>query len=172
MAAGISYKFFNRDSGANNHLTLLEPDLNVRKNLQYRTEFSCADNTGKIRHNTEWDGKVVVMNFLAPWCEACVTEIPILINLQEQYAKQGLQIVGIALGRYGDIKNLLANYPFNYPILLDPDESKLSSVAERFGNSDAVLPYTVVIDRKGMIVEYYKGPITPESLEKLIKSLL
>lgn len=43
----------------------------------------------------ELEGKVVLLDFWAIWCGPCVASFPHLVELQEKYGDEGLQIVGI-----------------------------------------------------------------------------
>jgi thiol-disulfide isomerase/thioredoxin len=42
-------------------------------------------------------GRLLVVNFWATWCEPCRREIPLLQHLQREHAKDGIEIVGIAV---------------------------------------------------------------------------
>src|SRR5271168_3586414 len=46
-------------------------------------------------------GKAVVLNFWATWCGPCKIETPWLVELQNQYGAQGLQIIGVEAGDDG-----------------------------------------------------------------------
>ncbi|TDJ19771.1 MAG: TlpA family protein disulfide reductase [Gammaproteobacteria bacterium] len=52
---------------------------------------------GGQRHSvSEWDGKLLVINFWATWCPPCLHEIPVFIALQERYRSRGVQFLGVA----------------------------------------------------------------------------
>ncbi|MFA5081845.1 MAG: TlpA disulfide reductase family protein, partial [Hydrogenophilaceae bacterium] len=76
------------------------------------------DLAGRSQAIGQWRGKVMVLNFWAPWCPPCRKEIPGFIRLQRQYGAQGLQFVGVALdaadkvGAYADAEAI------PYPLLL------------------------------------------------------
>jgi thiol-disulfide isomerase/thioredoxin len=135
-----------------------------------RPNFILPDVNGAMREVSEWDGKVVILNFWATWCMPCLKEIPEFIQLQEKYGEQGLQFVGIALQEADEIKPYMMKTAMNYPSLLGIE--KVKEVARSFGNRFVVLPYTVVIDRDSKIVFIRSGPIKYEETEELIKILL
>lgn len=135
-----------------------------------RPNFILPDVNGVMHEVSEWDGKVIILNFWATWCMPCLKEIPEFIQLQEQYGEQGLQFVGIALQEAEEIKPFMKKAAMNYPSLLGIE--KVKEVAKSFGNRFVVLPYTVVIDRDSKIVFIRSGPIKYEETEALIKSIL
>ena len=55
-----------------------------------RPAFELADMDGRMRAISEWDGKVVAVNFWATWCTPCRKEIPEFIELQREFGGQGL----------------------------------------------------------------------------------
>ena len=46
---------------------------------------------------SDFRGKAVVLNFWATWCAPCKVEMPWFVDLQKQYASDGLTIVGVAM---------------------------------------------------------------------------
>ncbi len=135
-----------------------------------RPDFELPELNGEMRHVSEWDGKVLVLNFWATWCLPCLSEIPEFIELQEKYHEQGLQFVGIALQSADEIRPYISEVGLNYPSLVGMEEVK--AVARSFGNRFISLPYTIVIGRDGLIHYIRSGPLRYEEAEGLISSLL
>ena len=142
------------------------------KNLigQMRPEFSLHDMDGIVRNVQEWDNKVVVINFWATWCPPCREEIPGFIRLQNQYANEGLQFIGIALQSAAEVEEFVMELGLNYPVLVGLDD--VIKVAEAYGNQAGVLPYTVIIDRDRKISFTRKGPLHYEEAEAAILAVL
>lgn len=137
---------------------------------QKRPDFTLPDLEGKKRSIKEWDGKVVLLNFWATWCPPCRKEMPAFVELQDQYGKQGLQIVGLAIDQRGPVEDFSDGIGVNYPIIFG-EESALT-ISAKYGNRLGQLPYTVLIDRKGIIRYIRKGEITKEMAEEQIKKHL
>ena len=133
-------------------------------------EFSLADVNGKQRNLSEWQGKVVVLNFWATWCAPCRKEIPAFVELQEQYANDGLQFVGIALQTADEIRDFIDEFNVNYPSLVGDND--VITLSKKLGNSIGALPYTVIIDRDGIIAFTQRGPLAKSDAETVIKTLL
>lgn len=134
------------------------------------TPFSLLAVDGVRENSAQWEGKVQLINFWATWCPPCKREIPALINLQQHYADQGLQVIGIALDNQDAVKAYAKTSGINYPILAG--ESDVVEVAQQLGNEVGVLPYTVITDRQNRIEKVYYGEIDPVETEKVIANLL
>ncbi|MCO6439511.1 MAG: TlpA family protein disulfide reductase, partial [Nitrococcus mobilis] len=70
-----------------------------------RPAFTLPAMSGGKQSITEWDGKLVVLNFWATWCAPCRREIPLLIALQQQYGERGLQVLGVAIDSRAAIRD-------------------------------------------------------------------
>lgn len=137
---------------------------------QYRPGFELVDLDGVKRNMDEWNGQVIVVNFWATWCPPCRKEMPAFIELQETYAAQGLQFVGIALDETSKVQDFVDSLGVDYPILVGGNDA--IKVSDAYGNRLGALPYTAVVDREGIIVKTFRGEVSKSSVEKLITNLL
>jgi len=133
-------------------------------------DFSLMDVSGQSRNVTEWQGKVLVINFWATWCPPCLEEIPHFIDLQDKYGDQGLQFLGIALEDVDAVTSFATEIGINYPLLVG--EQEVIKLAGKFGNQIGGLPYTVILDRSGNINFIKQGPLSASEAEQAITSLL
>lgn len=136
--------------------------------LQRRPDFTLSDLTGTPRSIAEWDGRVVLVNFWAPWCKPCREEMPMLVQLQRDYGMQGLQVLGLAIDEPAPVQAFAREVPVNYPLFADLLPTL--AVQEAFG--DTRLPYSVLIDRQGRMVYRKAGALTRPELDAELKKHL
>lgn len=130
---------------------------------------SFPDLAGKTRQLAEWRGKVLMCNFWATWCAPCREEIPLLIAAREKYGTSGVEIVGIALDNAAKVQEFSLTYGISYPVLLA--EADGLDLMRRLGNSSGGLPYTVVVDRKGVLAYRKLGALKQGDLDSILGPL-
>jgi len=140
------------------------------KKSSQRPNYTLKDLEGKPRSASEWDGKVVVVNFWATWCPPCRREMPAFIEFQEAYASKGFTFVGIALDEKSAVVDFTDPMGMNYPILLADQEG--IQLSQEYGNRLNILPFTVVLDRKGNIVKHFSREVDFAGIEAVVKPLL
>ncbi len=130
--------------------------------------FELKDLQGKSIRLSDYQGKVVLLNFWATWCPPCKEEMPWFVDLQQRYGAQGLQVLGIAMddGDRQAIGSFAERMGVNYPVLLGKE-----SVANAYGNVQ-FLPDTFYIGRDGKIVRHVQGLIDRRSIEETVKQAL
>lgn len=175
-AAGYGVFYFNQSKPKLTSSAALSagpgPAPSVSQNLigSARPAFSLPDLDGQPHHIKEWDGKVVLVNFWAAWCPPCRREMPGFIELQEQYADQGLQIVGVAIDEHEAVQNFVDTLGVNYPVLIGQVDA--GRIAESYGDHMGALPYSILLDREGKIRFIRPGELPKELLEAQFKPLL
>ena len=132
-----------------------------------RPDFTLPDLEGNPLSIGDWDGDVIALNCWASWCPPCVKEIPLFNALQEEYGEQGLQFVGVALDRLDDARAFAEEIELAYPTMQGVADAM--AVSDLYGNSDGLLPYTVIINRDGRIVERFFGEVSRDDIEPAIR---
>ena len=137
-------------------------------------DFTLKDLNGDEVSLSDYEGKVVLLNFWATWCPPCRAEIPHFVELVEELGNEGLVVLGISADRGGPdvVRKWLANNPVNYPMVMSSPEvyttyQNYLSPGERGG-----IPFTFVIDRKGMIRQRLVGYRDKATWEGILKPLL
>ncbi len=131
---------------------------------------SFIDLTGRPRPIREWQGRVLLCNFWATWCEPCREEVLLLIAAQQQYLSRGLTIVGIGIDSAEKIRQFSAKYRIGYPSLIGNADT--FTLLRRLGNRSGGLPYSVVLDRKGALASRKLGAFAREELEHVLAGIL
>ena len=130
--------------------------------------FEVKDLNGRTVRLSNYQGKVVLVNFWATWCPPCRAEMQDLVRLQREHAKHGLQIIGVTYPpeKKERVRRFARRLKVNYPIVLGTREIKA-----RF-SSEETLPLTVVINRDGTVSSIISGILLREEFEEKIKPLL
>lgn len=118
----------------------------------------------------EWQGKILVVNFWAPWCAPCRREIPGLINLHEEFSQQSVAVLGIAFDGLKPVQDFVDDFKMSYPQFIANDGISMYSGA--FGNRSGSLPFTAILDRELNIVYQHNGEVSEEQLRNRIEALL
>ena len=128
------------------------------------------DALGQPQALSQWRGKPLVVNFWATWCPPCRDEMPELSALAENYRAAGLAVLGIASDEGDEVRAFSTAHPVSYPLLAANFEA--ANLAAGLGNHQSVLPYTVLIDAQGRIVQRYQGRLDMTKLTRDIDALL
>lgn len=131
-------------------------------------DFTLQSLDGSTVRLSEFKGKAVLLNFWATWCGPCKIETPWLVELQNQYGAQGLQIVGVAMDDSGkdEIARFAKDMGMNYPVLLGKE-----TVGEAYGGVPA-LPESFFVGRDGKIVDKIMGIEGKAEIETAIRKAL
>ena len=113
------------------------------------------------RRLADLDGKVVVLNFWASWCQPCKAEAPVLERVQQRLEKtKAGTVFGVTYKDAPDASRaFIRQEKSTWPNVRD-DRLKL---APKFGTSQ--LPETFVIDRTGKVVAVSRGQIDQQFMD-------
>ncbi len=115
------------------------------------------------------EGKVLIVDFWATWCEPCKKSFPKLQELNVKYKASGLEIVGVSEDDdKSGIKDFASNLGAKFPLGWDDGKA----VAGKWDPKS--MPSTFIVDRKGVVrfahLGYHDGD--EAEIEKEIKGLL
>jgi cytochrome c biogenesis protein CcmG/thiol:disulfide interchange protein DsbE len=160
----------NSDGGAPQYITPLQG--------KPAPPFTLEDLNGMKLSLSSYKGKAVLINFWATWCAPCKIETPWLIELRNQYAAQGFEVLGISmddidrgdLQKLSDEKRQIARFVqqehMPYPVLIDAD-----SLSTPYGGLDS-LPTSYFVDRNGIVIAAQLGLTSKAEIEANIKKAL
>jgi cytochrome c biogenesis protein CcmG, thiol:disulfide interchange protein DsbE len=112
-------------------------------------------------------GKIVVLNFWAPWCGPCKQEAPHLQAASERYAKRGVVVIGIDVNDFkDDARSFVRKQGITYVLARDRNGAILAPYGA------AALPETFIVGRDGNVGERIAGRVTGEQLERSIQRAL
>ena len=134
-------------------------------------EASFTDLEGQSVALEQFKGKVAIVNFWATWCPPCRKEIPDLIEAQEQYRERGVAFLGIAVEDNRSLVQEFARaYNINYPLVTGKEQG--IALMQKLGNQVAGLPFTLVLDAQGKIVDTRRGPMSAARIEQALQAAL
>lgn len=136
--------------------------------LSARAELGWVLSDGKRATLADFQGRVLVLDFYATWCEPCRQSIPRLIALQKDYGPKGLQVVGLNVGGPEDrikVADFARELGIQYPLGF-PDKT----LTDLFFPGEGLIPQTFVFGREGQPVKKFIGydEATDVELEKVV----
>jgi thiol-disulfide isomerase/thioredoxin len=123
---------------------------------------------GKPVRLSDFKGKAVLLNFWATWCGPCKIEMPWFVELNKEFAPQGLVIIGIAMEdtKSEEIAKFAKEMGVDYTILRGKE-----AVGEAYGGVLG-LPTTFYIGRDGKLVDQSTGLVSRSEIVDHIKEAL
>ncbi len=132
--------------------------------------FSLEDLIGNTVTLSTFEGKVVLVDFWAPWCTPCKEELPTLEGLYRRYNQDGFEIIAVAVDSSEKaVSRFLQRIIVSYPVVLDNNKS----VSESYRCSH--LPTSYIIGREGILRYIHKGfgkdslPVYENEIVELLK---
>jgi len=143
-------------------------------------DFTLQDLRGKKVSLADFKGKALLINFWATWCGPCKVETPWLVELRNQYAAKGFEVLGISAEgddlQPGDkegwakdkaaIAKFVKEEKMPYPVLINGD-----SISKPYGGIDA-MPTSFYVDRSGNVVSVQLGLTSKDDMEANIRKTL
>jgi thiol-disulfide isomerase/thioredoxin len=134
-----------------------------------RPDLEFRDLEGRAHRLSEWNGKLLIVNFWATWCAPCLKEIPLLVDAQQKQASRGLQVVGVAMDDAEPVRQMSARLKVNYPIMAGGTE--VMSAMDQLGDTLGALPFSVLIAPDGRVLDRVSGGLKPEELSAWLVNL-
>jgi len=116
----------------------------------------------------ELRGKPLLVNFWATWCPPCVKELPEIDRFARGHAAQ-LNVVGLAIDSLAPVQAFLKKLPLGFAVGLAGLSG--TDLARSLGNQAGALPFTVLLDAQGKVVQRKLGETQHNELAGWVKKL-
>lgn len=136
---------------------------------QDRPDFLVPDLQGRPVSAADFDGRPMLVNFWATWCEPCRREMPLLEALSREHGQQ-LAVIGIALDDRELVQDFVEELGIGYVMLAD--YSSALNALQAWGNAAGALPYSVLVDAQGIIRWQYLGEVSRDELDRQLEAHL
>lgn len=142
-------------------------------------DLTLTDQYGKEHTLSDYQGKVVFINFWATWCPPCKKEMPDIEALYKEYNVNQDEVVFL-----GIVNPSSEAYPNNQDVkkeeiqvFLDDNEYTFPTLFDETGEvlqnyNISAFPTTFMIDKEGNIVGYVPGMMTKDIMVNVINQTL
>jgi thiol-disulfide isomerase/thioredoxin len=121
------------------------------------------------------NGKPLLVNFWATWCDPCREEFPDLVKLDAEY-KGKIDFITVSLDDLEEIKRAVPKFLAEqkaempaYLLKVDDEGAVISSIAKDWSGG---LPFTILYNEKGEIAYFRQGKVKTDAVKAEIEKLL
>ena len=95
---------------------------------------------------------VIILDFWATWCGPCLTELPVLMRIADDYEDRGVTLYTVNAGEdQATIKEFLQENRWKLNVVLDVD----GQIHQLYEVSS--IPHLVIVDRGGIVKQVHIG---------------
>jgi len=140
---------FDYNGGYNKPNLEQTPEVINKSHITTGLDFSLPDLKGEQQLFSQWQNKVILLNFWATWCPPCRREIPDFMEVYKQYKDKDFIVIGVGIDDEKKVARFVQKLGINYPVLVGGREAMQISYDN--GNHSGALPYSIIIDKHGVI---------------------
>lgn len=151
-----------------------KPDLPQAENKASTIGKVTQITDAKLKELVKPNGKPLLVNFWATWCDPCREEFPDLVKIENDYRGK-IDVITISLDDITDINTgvpkFLTEMKAEMPtyLLVSNDEGAVISTISKDWNGG--LPFTILYDEKGETIYFKQGKFKVPELREKIDSL-
>ena len=109
-------------------------------------DFQLDNLKGESVSLSDFRGEPVMLNFWATWCPPCVSEMPYIQQMYDEWGDKGLILLVIHMGGSpSQVKEFLQSHNLSLPVLLDTTQA----IAQKY--NIRYIPTTFFIDKDGIV---------------------
>jgi|GEM_PF-1655737 len=129
--------------------------------------FKVKDINGKTVTQAVFSKKrLTLVNVWGTYCSSCLKEMPDIEKVYEKYSPRNIGVVGIAAdgqSQEPQVNEILKKAKVTYENLIPDDKFTKDFVSHESG-----IPYTIIVDHKGQIVDFTIGAQSKKTYENMI----
>lgn len=136
---------------------------NVRK-------LSLRDLQGSKVRLSDYQGRIVVLNFWATWCGPCKEELPRLGQVAAQYADHNVAFLLASIDepkKLSAVQTYVTQQKITLPVLVGASTDLLNDLSGTY-----VVPATLIVDEDSQIVRAINGEARVEDVKEVVDWLL
>jgi peroxiredoxin len=122
---------------------------------------------GKVVRLSDYNGKIVILNFFTVWCKYCKQEMPDLneLNMELEKDKAAILLAVDVQEPISTVRSYFAINNLNLNVILDQD----GSVTQKYGISG--FPTTLIINKDGTLYTYISGRTDKKTLTDILNKI-
>jgi len=159
---GVNWWQINKESEAFNQSSQNNLSPNIWEQV-FDTPDGMKLNLASLR------SKPLLINFWATWCPPCVEELPLLNRFFVENHANGIQILGLAVDKTDAVTTFLRKTPLSFPIAITGASG--ISLSKSWGNLSAGLPFSLILDANGRIMQRKMGQLNSSDLSTWLTAL-
>jgi thiol-disulfide isomerase/thioredoxin len=135
-------------------------------------DFEAVGLDGKMYRLSDYSDELVFLNYFASWCEPCREEVPGILELAEEYAGEGFELIFVTEDTAPVLaRGMVEDLGITQPVLMAADEPYASNDEANEFYAHQAIPVTFIIAR-GNLVEVLVGAQIEETFRAKIEAYL
>lgn len=152
-----------------------EPRVAAKQDGPKAPDFTLESIEGEDVSLSDFEGKVVLIDFWATWCPPCREGVPDLVALNEELGEDFV-VIGVSLDgpeTVADVVPFAKNHEINYPVMIDYNRKAVRAYSSIPGFKPLeAIPTAYLINKDGVVVDQLVGLHPKPTLKEKIEALM